>query len=393
MIGSSIRGDNQMIYGLTYVFLLCMFFCVFTQLHFLALGLRFFDALYVVPVFQCFFISVSTLGGAGQWERKEREDDGACLRLQFLTLLFVSLPSTYPAYFGEFGSFGALQIAFFPIGIFLTLSGVYILSSRDMKKNAARGGVNGEVSEVAVSVDGEIPLSERASGLRPSDAIHLEGDSARHGLPHGDSAANQLDEPSRTGRADDDVRPFAAGMTSSDDPEEVEVMQTGGTASKYVVPSSGAQAIARRPPPPDREYPVAASMPAQMFVHTHNANGAYNGNGSGQYPPPPPLPSGSSRPSTAGEKRMSRFAQRQSRAASRAGEPGVGGMFAGALAAHAEWRANGSASGQWPAAGSSGQFPARNRTRSTWSAADHSRGSVFHAGLAVLGAIGPPDEQ
>lgn len=77
MIGSSIRGDNQMIYPLTYVFLLCMFFCVFTQLHFLALGLRFFDALYVVPVFQCFFISVSTLGGAGQW--KEKGDSGCAV--------------------------------------------------------------------------------------------------------------------------------------------------------------------------------------------------------------------------------------------------------------------------------------------------------------------------
>ena len=34
------------------VFLACMFFCIFSQLHFLALGLSFFDALYVVPVFQ-----------------------------------------------------------------------------------------------------------------------------------------------------------------------------------------------------------------------------------------------------------------------------------------------------------------------------------------------------
>jgi hypothetical protein len=52
MMGASIRGDNQMIYPLTYVFLACMLFCIFSQLHWLALGLRFFDALYVVPVFQ-----------------------------------------------------------------------------------------------------------------------------------------------------------------------------------------------------------------------------------------------------------------------------------------------------------------------------------------------------
>jgi len=106
MIGMSFRGDNQMIYPLTYVFLACMLFCIFCQLHFLALGLRFFDALYVVPVFQCFFILGSTLGGA--------------------------------AYFAEFSSFGVTQFVLFPIGILLTLCGVYILSSRGMKQNINR---------------------------------------------------------------------------------------------------------------------------------------------------------------------------------------------------------------------------------------------------------------
>jgi hypothetical protein len=58
MIGQSMRGNNQMNYPLTYVFLGCMLFSIFTQLHFLALGLSFFDALYVVPVFQVFFITI-----------------------------------------------------------------------------------------------------------------------------------------------------------------------------------------------------------------------------------------------------------------------------------------------------------------------------------------------
>lgn len=40
MITSSLRGQNQMDEPLTYVFLLCMFLCIFAQLHFLALGLR-----------------------------------------------------------------------------------------------------------------------------------------------------------------------------------------------------------------------------------------------------------------------------------------------------------------------------------------------------------------
>jgi hypothetical protein len=46
----SFSGDNQMKYGLTYVFLLLMLITIFSQLHFLAIALSFFDALYVVPV-------------------------------------------------------------------------------------------------------------------------------------------------------------------------------------------------------------------------------------------------------------------------------------------------------------------------------------------------------
>lgn len=33
------------------------------QIHWLAFGLQFFDAVFIVPVFQCFFISVSIFGG------------------------------------------------------------------------------------------------------------------------------------------------------------------------------------------------------------------------------------------------------------------------------------------------------------------------------------------
>lgn len=89
------QGDMQMGYWEFYVFLTAMFCTIFAQLHFLvrsrvpgvaqmpvhaepthqpvtliwprcvqALALSMFDALYVVPVFQCFFIGVSTLGGA-----------------------------------------------------------------------------------------------------------------------------------------------------------------------------------------------------------------------------------------------------------------------------------------------------------------------------------------
>ena len=52
----------------TYAIILAMFFCVFSQLHWLAVGLHDFDAVLMVPVFQCFLISGAVLGGAVYFE-------------------------------------------------------------------------------------------------------------------------------------------------------------------------------------------------------------------------------------------------------------------------------------------------------------------------------------
>lgn len=96
----------QLIYPVTYVILLCMLATIFLQTHWLATGmpaaaapvaravslsrrprsgLQYFDALYIVPVFQCFFISVSVAGGG--------------------------------VYYGEFRNFSALQAVCFFLGI------------------------------------------------------------------------------------------------------------------------------------------------------------------------------------------------------------------------------------------------------------------------------------
>jgi hypothetical protein len=101
LLARTFSGDNQMKFGLTYVFVICMLTSIFFQLHFLAKALSSFDALYCVPVFQCFFIVFSTLAGA--------------------------------AYFSEFSRFDVTQSLIFPMGMFLTLGGVYILSSRQMR--------------------------------------------------------------------------------------------------------------------------------------------------------------------------------------------------------------------------------------------------------------------
>lgn len=101
LLARTFSGDNQMKFFLTYVFVICMLTSIFFQLHFLAKALSSFDALYCVPVFQCFFIVFSTLAGA--------------------------------AYFSEFSRFNVTQSIIFPIGMILTLGGVYILSSRQMR--------------------------------------------------------------------------------------------------------------------------------------------------------------------------------------------------------------------------------------------------------------------
>jgi len=100
LISTSIDGEVQILNLWFPLFLISMFLCVFSQLHFLAVALNFFDALYCVPVFQCFFISVSTIGGA--------------------------------SFFGEFGRFSTTQAVLFPIGLIMTLTGVIVLSSRKM---------------------------------------------------------------------------------------------------------------------------------------------------------------------------------------------------------------------------------------------------------------------
>lgn len=98
LLAVSFSGNNQFVYVLSYVFLVCMLISIFAQLHFLAKALKSFDALYCIPVFQCFFISTSTICGA--------------------------------CYFNEFSDFGVIQWVFFSVGLIITLVGVYCMSLR-----------------------------------------------------------------------------------------------------------------------------------------------------------------------------------------------------------------------------------------------------------------------
>lgn len=54
----SVSGEFQFHKPVSWAILAAMLCCIFSQLHWMAKGLQHFDALYIVPVFQCFFITV-----------------------------------------------------------------------------------------------------------------------------------------------------------------------------------------------------------------------------------------------------------------------------------------------------------------------------------------------
>jgi len=144
MMDVSFRGNNQYDQFLPYLFLPAMLFFIFSQLHWMAVALKNFDALYVVPVFQCFFIIVSTLGGA--------------------------------VFFQEFASFSVLQAIMFPIGVIITLIGVWILSQRDMTEAADEWNLvdqEDDKDDVAKTLDFDIQTQDSMSSFSLASAASL----------------------------------------------------------------------------------------------------------------------------------------------------------------------------------------------------------------------------
>ncbi|KAF0688254.1 Aste57867_20124 [Aphanomyces stellatus] len=103
LIKQTAAGDNQFDKFMTYVILASLVFTITMQTHLLSMGLKNFDALYIVPVFTCFYITFSVLGGA--------------------------------VYFEEFKMFTQVQWLCFPLGVFITICGVAILSKREMHQD------------------------------------------------------------------------------------------------------------------------------------------------------------------------------------------------------------------------------------------------------------------
>eukprot|EP01029_Cantina_marsupialis_P023936 TRINITY_DN603_c0_g1_i10.p1 TRINITY_DN603_c0_g1~~TRINITY_DN603_c0_g1_i10.p1 ORF type:complete len:602 (+),score=120.78 TRINITY_DN603_c0_g1_i10:160-1965(+) len=100
MVMDTINGGNVFFFRIqSYPILILLGLCITLQVYWLNCGLARFDALYNVPIFQSFWISFSVIGGG--------------------------------IHYGEFSDFSTKQIAMFPLGVVLTIVGVYFLSQRD----------------------------------------------------------------------------------------------------------------------------------------------------------------------------------------------------------------------------------------------------------------------
>ncbi|ETV95552.1 hypothetical protein, variant [Aphanomyces invadans] len=129
LIKQSVKGDNQFDKFLTYVIIAALVLTISLQTHCLSLGLKYFDALYIVPVFQCFFITFSVIGGA--------------------------------VYFEEFKDFSTTQWIVFPLGVLVTIAGVVVLSSRDMEHDAGAPTVPPPPSSTSTDCMGDISMQPR----------------------------------------------------------------------------------------------------------------------------------------------------------------------------------------------------------------------------------------
>mmetsp|Transcript_11568 Transcript_11568/g.20547 ORF Transcript_11568/g.20547 Transcript_11568/m.20547 type:complete len:710 (-) Transcript_11568:38-2167(-) len=97
ILKSTIRGNNEFAKYQTYFILVAMLVAIFGQIHWLAVGLKEFDAVIMVPVFQCVFVVFTIMGGA--------------------------------AYFDEFRTFTHIQTIMFPLGVLLLVIGVLGLAT------------------------------------------------------------------------------------------------------------------------------------------------------------------------------------------------------------------------------------------------------------------------
>ena len=98
IVKSFLRGEHPYVHFEMYLLVLALIVCLVTQIHFLNGGLRYHDALSIVPTYQAYWIISGVLGGC--------------------------------VYFQEIKTYSLLQSLMFTLGILITIVGVVLLAQR-----------------------------------------------------------------------------------------------------------------------------------------------------------------------------------------------------------------------------------------------------------------------
>lgn len=137
----------------SYLVLAAMFGSIFLQIHYLNEGLRRFSSTYSIPVFQAFWILVSVVSGL--------------------------------IYYREWQGLDTVSCVMFTLGVCVTVSGVVMLSRRDMEDHHAAGhvkvGEGEEMVEVALQLGGGLAGEDsdeelELGGMSDSGSDDSDGD-------------------------------------------------------------------------------------------------------------------------------------------------------------------------------------------------------------------------
>ena len=122
LIKTSIVGENQFVYFQTYGVIFLMVFSVICQIKFLNAGLERYEAMYIVPVYQVFWIMSGVLAGMFYFHEIDRLSEG--------------------------------QIRLFSLGAGISITGI-ILHSYRSQNNENNSGTNKEDMDKDIEMEGE----------------------------------------------------------------------------------------------------------------------------------------------------------------------------------------------------------------------------------------------
>jgi len=160
LLKDAARGDDVFFHLDTYVIICALIGCLLTQITFLNGAMKRFDQLYVMPVYQSYWIISGVIGGL--------------------------------VYFGEWEEFTQFQINMFTIGTIITLLGLYVLTKKE-NHSLERNQIHGfdVLPSRRISIDSfasEIGQLEENDEARQGRIVDIELPSRRASSPRRSAA-------------------------------------------------------------------------------------------------------------------------------------------------------------------------------------------------------------